>query len=678
MRLDPVTLEILSTKIAAVAEEMGNALYRSGRTLYVKEICDFATGLVNPHGRIVSYPAHIGVNGMIDNDAKPTIDRVGRLEEGDVIVTNHPYASVGLSTHIPDVHVLKPYFHDGKIVCFGWCFVHMSDLGGRVPSSISPSNTDIFQEGLMLPPLKLMRRGEFNHDVLEILRANSRTPEENVGDMKAMAATLGVGERRVRAILAQHGVEIFAASLEDVVTYAAAKSRQAFRTIPDGAYEFADYLDDEFLSPVPVRMHTRLTVSDGKLHFDFSETDPQVRAAFNMPTAGKRHPWITVRIAQYALSRDPTIPLNYGIFEPVSVIIPEGTLLNPTFPAAVGVRHAAAKRVHDVINGVFAQAAPQFMRAAGGGLIAPVVLAEPQDDAGRRKVIVVEPMIGGMGAGFGLEGVDGRDSITGGMQNDPIETLEAAADVTILRYGIRADSGGPGRWRGGVGLELTFAPNRGGSHVLGRGMERFRFSPWGVAGGKAGGAARTIKNRGRPDEKDLGKIDMVQLAAGETITVLTPGGGGYGSPLERDPVAVARDVRSGFVSIAGALEDYGVVLRDGVADVDATQRIRQQRMEAAGPKAHFFDFGPERRKWESVFDSSLMRRINGAVMALPPPQRAAARDKIFQPVVDLLRKALLDEHELALSLPAIERNLLELEQLTKNCASDPEKSIAVT
>lgn len=664
MRLDPVTLEILSTKIAAVAQEMGNALYRSGRTLYVKETCDFATGLLNTEGKVVSYPAHIGVNGMIDNDAKPTIDLVGPLEEGDVIVTNHPYASVGLSTHIPDVHVLKPYFSGGKIICFGWCFVHVSDLGGRVPSSISPSNTDIFQEGLMLPPLKLMRRGEFNHDVMAIIRANSRTPEENVGDMRAMVATLAVGERRVQSIVAQHDAQTFSTALGDVVAYAAAKSRQAFRTIPDGEYEFSDYLDDAFLSSVPVRIHTRLTVDDGKLHFDFSETDPQVRAAFNMPTAGKRHPWLTVRIAQYALTCDPSIPLNYGLFEPVRVTIPEGTLLHPTFPAAVGVRHASAKRVHDVINGVFAQAAPGFMRAAGGGLIAPVVLAEPEDDRGRRKVIVLEPMIGGMGAGLGLEGVDGRDSITGGMQNNPIESVESAAEVTILRYGIRSDSGGPGRWRGGVGLELTFTPHLAGSNVLGRGMERFRFSPWGVAGGKAGGLARTIKNYGRPDEEELGKIDMLEIAPGDTMTVMTPGGGGYGSPLERDPEAVADDVNRGFVTVAGALDDYGVVIRNGAVNIEATQRLRGQRTAASKHDAPFFDFGPEREKWERVFDSARMRRINRAIMALPSTQRLSARDKIFEPMITLLRKGVvLDERLLMLVSPAVERNLIALERL---------------
>jgi N-methylhydantoinase B len=210
---------------------------------------------------------------------------------------------------------------------------------------------------------------------------------------------------------------------------------------------------------------------------------------------------------------------------------------------------------------------------------------------------------------------------------------------------------------------MTFTPHLAGSNVLGRGMERFRFSPWGVAGGKAGGLARTIKNYGRPDEEELGKIDMLEIAPGDTITVKTPGGGGYGSPLERDPAAVADDVSRGFVTVTGALDDYGVVIRDGVVDIEATQRLRGQR-EASKQDTPFFDFGPEREKWERVFDSARMRRINRAIMALPSTQRLTARDKIFEPMIKLLRKGIvLDERALMLVSPAVEQNLIELEKL---------------
>jgi N-methylhydantoinase B len=208
-------------------------------------------------------------------------------------------------------------------------------------------------------------------------------------------------------------------------------------------------------------------------------------------------------------------------------------------------------------------------------------------------------------------------------------------------------------------------------------MERFRFSPWGVAGGKAGGLARTIKNYGRPNEEELGKIDMLEIGPGETVTVMTPGGGGYGSPLERDPEAVADDVNRGFVTVTGALDDYGVVIRNGAVDIEATQRLRDQGTAASKHAVPFFDFGPEREKWERVFDSARMRRINGAIMALPSSQRLSARDKIFEPMITLLRKGIvLDERSLMLVSPAVERNLIALEKLVTESTAHDNRRVA--
>lgn len=501
MTLDPVTLEILVTKVAATAEEMGIALQRSGRTIYVKETQDFGTGLVNHDGRLFCFPTSVGVCNMADNDASAVIAAVPELEPGDVIITNHPYLSGGLSTHLPDLHLLQPYFHGGEIVCYGWCFIHSADVGGKVPSSISPSNDEIYQEGLMIPPLKLVKAGQFNSDVVAFIKANCRTAEENMGDLKAMVASLAVGGRRVAAMIAQHGHAAFAAATTEIIEYTALKARDAFRTIPDGQYRFSDYLDDDLVSPLPVRIHASMTVRDGLIDIDFTGTDPQIASAYNLPSAGKRHTWLTLRLLQYALTRDPSTPVNAGVFKGIGMTIPKGSLLNPMFPAAVGVRHATGNRMVDVINGLLAQAVPDFMRAAGCGLTIPVVLAEPADETGKRKVDVVEPMVGGTGGMLGMDGVDCRDSATSGMANNPVETVELSAAATILRYGVRPDSGGPGKWRGGVGLELTFAAHLDGSQVLGRGMERLRFVPWGLAGGRCAAAARTIKNSAGPTNR---------------------------------------------------------------------------------------------------------------------------------------------------------------------------------
>ena len=637
MFLDPVSLEILATKATAVAEEMGFALQRSGRTIYVKETEDFGTGLMNLAGKIFAYPqGSIGVINMVDGDAGATIAAVPGLEPGDIIFTNHPFASGGLATHLPDIHLVQPYFHDNEIVAYGWCFVHSADVGGRVPSSISPSNTDIYQEGLMIPPMKLMKRGVFSSEALSFIRANCRTAEENLGDLRAMVAALNVGRRRVDAMIAQHGVEAFRAATTDIISYSAAKARDAYRMIPDGTYSFVDYLDDDYNSALPVRIAARLTVSDGLLHFDFTGTDPQVASAYNLPSAGSRHSWLTVQLLYYALTRDPSIPVNSGIFEPVTLSIPQGTLLNPVFPAAVGVRHATGNRVNDLLNGLLAQAMPRFMRAASCGVLAPIVLAEPPDETGKRKVDVLQPLSGGIGAGYGFDGVDGRDSSVSGLSNNPTETVEVAAAVTILRYGLRADSGGAGKWRGGAGLELTFAPHRAGSQVLGRGMERFRFAPWGLLGGRCAETARIVKNYGRGDEQEIGKIDVVDMGEGETITILTPGGGGYGNPFERDPALVLADVERGVVSRERALSDYGVVIADGSIDEAATLEARARSQMAEG--ASLFDFGAEREIWEAAFTDDLCGRLTTYLFDLPPIQRQVKHADLMRPIASVVEK----------------------------------------
>lgn len=630
MRTDPVLLEILSNKAVATAEEMGYALQRTGRTLYVKETADFGTALVKPDGKFFAYPAAIGVSGFIDLDCGPSIRAVGDLAPGDVIVTNHPYASEGLATHTPDVHLIQPYFHDGRIVCYGWSFIHITDVGGAVPSSISPRSREVYQEGFLIPPMKLQRSGQLNPDFLTLFLANCRTPDTNLGDIRAMLAALEVGRRRVAEMIEQHGLDTFRQAQEDIVAYTERRARDALRRLADGRYEFWDYLDDDLVTGIPLRVRVAVTIKDGEARIDYSGTDPQAMAAYNIPTGGKRHPWLSLKLAHFICTMDRTIPLNEGLFHPVHIVAPKGTIVNPEFPAATGVRHAAAIRVNEALNGALAKAAPDLVPACNGGVTIPVVLAEPTGANGARNVIVVEPMIGGMGARKGHDGVDGRDSSISNLANNPLETVEADAAIEVLDYAVRPDSGGAGQWRGGNGLTLTFRVLSDGASVLGRGMERFRFQPYGVAGGRPGQPARTVLNLGRPGERELGKIDMLELKAGDVVTVMTPGGGGWGDPLRRDPQAVLADVRRGFVSPAAAEREYGVVIRDGAVDEAAT---RARRAAVAAPPPEAFAFGPERVAWERVFDDARTTALNAALAALPLAQRQQERRRIVFKVV---------------------------------------------
>lgn len=630
MKLDPILLEILYHKVKAATEEMSITLARTARTTYVKEASDFGTALATLGGKFFAYPETLGVSGFLDLDCSVSIAAVPDLEPGDVIITNHPYDSGGLSTHMPDLQLIRPYFHGGKIVCYGWDFVHSSDIGGGVPSSISPSFSELFQEGLQIPPMKLARKGELNRDFLAFYRANCRIPETNMGDIRAMLAALEIGERRVAEIVAAHGIDTFMQAQFDLAEYAKAKAREVQRMLPDGVYEFWDLMDDDFATKIPIRIRLRMTVKDGLIHLDFDGTDPQVLAAYNIPTGGIRHPWLTLKLMHFIASYDRTVPLNYGLFENITVNVPKGTVINPEYPAAVGVRHATAIRVNDALVGAIAKAMPGLVPAPSGGTVVPTVLAEQNPTTGTRNVMVLQSLVGGTGARKGGDGVDGRDSGLANLHNTPIERSEEDAAVQIEVYGLRPDSGGPGQWRGGTGLLFGFKILQEGSAVLGRGLERMVFRPWGLGGGKPGATARVVLNWGTPEERDLGKLDMYLAKKGDVVTFLTAGGGGFGDPFARDIDLVVRDVALGYVSEEGAKRDYGVVVRGGVFDKAATAALRGAPRAVA--KESDFDFGPERPIWEQVFDDPAMTRLNKALLALPVAARHQQRRALFADV----------------------------------------------
>jgi N-methylhydantoinase B len=630
MILDPVTLEVLGNKVVAAAEEMCVTLQRLGRTLYVKETSDFCCALAGLDGQFFAYPKAIGVSGFVGLDCRPVIEAVGSLAPGDVILTNDPYRSFGLATHLPDLHLIAPYFHGDRIVAYGWAFVHSSDVGGRVPSSILPSNTEIFQEGLQVPPVKLVRSGAINADLELLLRANSRTPDANMGDIRAMLAALERGGRRVAAIVAQHGTERFLAAQQDLLDYAERKAIAVLASLPEGRWQFADYLDSDAVSDRPVRLAATVTLRGGTVHIDFTGSDPQVATALNIPSAGRVHPWLTLRLMSLVATLDPTVPLNAGLKRPIRVTAPAGTVVHSIRPAAVGVRHAASVRVNDVLTGALGLAVPDVMTAANGGMIVPVVVAEP-DGRGGLNVQVVEPLTGGSGARRGCDGVDGRDPSISNLANNPVETVEAELGIEVERYAIRIDSGGAGEWRGGHGLVLAFRVGTDGTILLARGMERAMFRPWGSQGGQAGEPARLVIERaGRPAEVRH-RIDVVELVANDRVTLFTAGAGGWGPPLQRDPARVLEDVRRGLLSPEAALSDYSVVITEDEVDEAATAARR-----AAVPRDPAAGMGPERNRWDKVFRPETLDRLVAALASLPIALRQRARTTLYDEVLAAL------------------------------------------
>lgn len=630
MQLDAVQLELLYHKLKATTEEMGIALSRTARSTYVKETQDFATALVNAQGKFFAYPAVTGVSGSVDLDCRNLIAAVPDLKPGDVLVTNHPYLAGGVASHLPDLNLFKPYFHDGKIVCYGWSFVHCSDMGGGVPSSISPAFDNLFQEGFMVPPMKLVEEGKVNESFMQLFRANTRIPDVNDGDLQAQFTALAVGERRVAEIIAQHGIETFMAAQTGLPEYARQRALVVQKRIPDGEYVFWDYMDDDFHTAIPVRLRVKMTVKSGQINIDLTGTDPQMAAAYNVPTGGLRHPWFTTKMMHFLYTYDPQMPLNYGMFENITITVPKGTIFNPEAPAAVGVRHVTGIRLSDCLVGCLGKAMSGLAPAAAGGTVIPAVVAQTVPETGRRLVTVIQAVAGGAGAGPKTDGADGRDRSLANLMSAPTERGETDVKVRIEEYSMRADSGGPGRHRGGTGVVYSIRVLRDGTEILGRGLERFVFQPWGIEGGAPGQPARVVLNLGTPEERDLGKIAVVRAKEGDLLTVMTPGGGGYGDPFTRPVADVLRDVQLGFVSRAAAKSDYGVVFKAGAEAVDeaATAALRAGRTETTG-----FGFGKARLAWETVFDDASMTRLAVALLNVPSAVRNTVRTGLFEAVI---------------------------------------------
>ena len=630
MSFDPVLLEILNNQIAAVCDEMCFTVQRSSRSNFVKEAADFGVGLCGPAGKTFGVPPSHSIQFLMDADWGPTLALMGDLEPRDVVITNDPYASQGMVTHLPDLHMAEPYFIHGRIVCFGWSIIHFTDVGGRVASSIAPSNTDLFQEGLRIPPMKIVKKGAINRDLVSVFTANCRTPDVNMGDVHAMLGSLAVGRRRIADLVTRHGLEVFLEAQEALADYAAAKARAVLQRLPNGTYVFWDYMDDDYYTPIPIRFRVAMTIENGEATLDFTGTDPQMRAAYNVPT-GERSWWFTVRLTSFLLTHDPSIPLNHGAFRPVTYVNPRGTCVNAEFPDPVGIRSAPARRLNDAVTGVLLAADADMMSAPSCGAGATLVLVENDARlAGGRNVLVVEPVRGGMGASRGHDGVDARDATMSNMQNHPIENIEAEGKLIIREYDVYPDSGGPGRWRGGCGQLITLEILQDGGVIMIRGMERLRFPSWGVAGGRPGRPFRAVLNLGTDGAKDLTKIDELRVDRGDTITFMMPGAGGYGDPFLRDPVAVLDDVTRGVVTAAGAAGDFGVVIDGEMVDEAATRTLRDRRDETP---SGLFDFGSERLLWERVFDDPTMLALNRGLMEVPKAVRYETRRRLFHAAV---------------------------------------------
>ncbi|HLN12350.1 MAG TPA: hydantoinase B/oxoprolinase family protein [bacterium] len=632
---NPVMLEVLRNRFQAIAEEMASLVLRAGHTVFVKETSDFGAALVSTRGEVVCAPVNTGVALMVGVPCDVAIERAQDLgvEPGDVFISNDVWGTGGMATHLPDIYVWKPIFHEGQVICYAWAFVHSSDVGGIVPGSIAPSSNEIYQEGIRIPVSKLFRCGELNRELLNLIMANCRIPDQNWGDIKAMVSGLTRAEQRVEALVDRYGVETVRAGIVDVLDYAEEQAREEFAKVPDGTYVFWDYMEGDSGGGRAIRMKVRMVVDGGGVTLDFSDTDPQTRQSYNLPSHSRRGHWQFVfSLVGFLRSVRAGITYNSGLARPVALEIPRGSVLNPEPGVSVGNRSATQIRLVDVIMGALAQARPETIPAAGAGQGSIFLLRVPDPNTGQSKVSVIQPLCGGSGGRPTKDGIDGIDFSIGYLRNIPVESIEADMPVRIRRYRLREDSGGAGRFRGGVGLEIEMQVLAPEATVTSRAMDRYNFRPWGRLGGRPGARGYTLLNPGTPAERSIGKIDVLQLEYGDVIRIGTPGGGGYGDPLERDPADVAADVRRGVLSANSAAREYDVVLRsDATVDDAATQTRRAARRAARGPLRDF-DFGPEREEYERVWSDTLVTGLVRALDPYPPKMRTLLRERVCRAI----------------------------------------------
>ena len=572
MGLDATTVEVIKGALIYAAEEMGIALRKSAYSPNIKERMDHSCALFDHKRRLVAQaehiPVHLGSMAMAVREGLRLYP--GELGPGDMLLLNDPYIS---GTHLPDLTLIAPIFHEGTLIGYAANKAHHTDVGGRAPGSIAGDTTELYQEGLIIPPVKFVRSGVIDPEISWLIKSNVRTPEVQMGDLRAQIAANNTGIQRVEALIGEYGVEVLNGAMEAVMDYSERRMRAEIRAIPDGVYGAEDWLEDSGTADEPLRISVTVTVAGDNIEFDFEGTSPQVAGPVNAPLG------VTLAGVFYTLISvtDPTIPVNDGCFRPLTLNIPEGCFLNPRRPAPVaGGNVETSQRCVDALMGAFAKALPGRVPAASQGTMNNVSIGGFRRDGS--PWTFYETIAGGNGGRPGSDGVDGVHVNMTNTMNTPIEALEAYLPLRFEAYSFRPGSGGPGRWRGGCGVERTWTLLSEGATLSLLG-ERHKIPPWGLQGGGPGALGEYILLKRDGSRRRLPSKCTVPIEKGDTLVIRTPGGGGYGDPLERPPALVQADVADGLVGVESAERDYGVVIDPDslTVDAEATEALRKGR-----------------------------------------------------------------------------------------------------
>jgi N-methylhydantoinase B len=585
--LDVITREIIWNGLLSAAREMGVTMRQTSVSPIFNEGNDYSCGIFDRDSRLVCHGEFLPIHlGSLPYSVRYTIEEIGvdHLSPGDTVVLNDPFRG---GSHLPDVTMVTPIFVGGEIVAFGANRAHHLDVGGTVPGSFYAGATENYQEGLRIPPVKLMRRGRLDDQIMRFILANVRLPDQMSADLQSQVSANLTAVRRVLELYDRYGGETVRQAMDEIMDHSERRIRSIIATWPDGEYVGEDAMDNDGIEDRPRVVRVTVRVRGDELDVDMTGSSPQATGPLNSVLGYTASAvYMTIQAAT-----DPAIEPNDGCYRPVTIIAPEGTVVNPRFPAAC----TGGNELTHIIHMATFRALAEIPRVEGH---CPRVIACDQGssnnlliaghDGGGKRYVLYEYPEGGWGAPDGKDGLSAVFSIVGNTWNIPAEVVEMRFPIRVERYELRADSGGAGRWRGGLGVRRNYEvlSDRAELSIMGN---RAKIPPWGLFGGRDGGLASYVINEGRPDERlaapeFLSKGSGIALREGDVVCQSTAGGGGFGEPFLRDPQAVARDVRLGYVSPAAARNEYGVILDSvGEADVEQTRRYRagEERMPAA-------------------------------------------------------------------------------------------------
>ena len=582
--IDPITLQVIQARLAGVVQEMQNSLFRTGYSTIIRESQDASCAILNTEGEVVAQhvvlPLHMGAFPAC---AAAVLKKFSLAEigEGDAFITNHPY--LGGSPHAPDMGVLTPIFYRRQWVGFAANMAHKSDIGGTVPGSGSGSAREIFQEGLHLPPVKVMSRFQPVKEIEALITANSRTPALVIGDLRGQVGAARLGERRIVELMDRYGEDVVIETTAQLSSYTENRVRQSIAGWADGESEGESFVDNDGIDlSRPIRIHVKIAKKGNRIHFDFSGSSDQTQGPANI-----RPPLVRAACAYCLIALvDRFLPINQGLARVVEATFREGSVVDPRFPAAVNTYMPTALTVAEAVLRALAPFVPD-KRIAGGSGSAALVLGG-RDAERNRAYVHYEIFSGGTGARWGKDGVSATAFHLSNCKTAPVEIIESEFPTRVARFEMIPDSGGAGRWRGGLGFVRDYLILADEVRFSMR-TDKHAIAPFGSDDGLPGAKGACIIAPDQPQEKRLpSRFGDYRLEHGTLLRLERPGGGGLGDPLERPAQTVLEDVRQGYVSAERAAGDYGVVVEStgtGPAlDEPATRILRGKKQKNSGKR----------------------------------------------------------------------------------------------